>query len=78
MRIFDYPGFAEQLGDRIRANAKELAESGGAKIEHIAKVHIRNTDVVAAAIKTRGVRPGLEHTISDYKSRRGKSTGPTD
>ena len=42
IRIFDYPRFAEPLRDRLRANAEKLAESAGAKIEYIAKAHIRN------------------------------------
>ncbi len=36
IRIDDYPRFAEPLRDRLRANAEKLAESAGAKIEHIA------------------------------------------
>src|SRR5271167_2247585 len=64
IRIFDYPRFAEPLRDRIRANAEQLAQTSGVKIEHIAKAHIRKEDVIAAVIKTRGDHPGLVHVIS--------------
>lgn len=56
--IFDNPRIAEPLRDRIRANAEKLVESGGTKIENIAKTHIRKADIVATAIKTRGDHPG--------------------
>jgi hypothetical protein len=64
IRIFDYPRFAEPLRERIRAGAEKLAADAGARIEYIAKAHIRKEDVVAAVIKTRGDHPGLVHVIS--------------
>lgn len=64
IRIFDYPRFAEPLRDRIRAGAQALAAEHGARIEHIAKAHIRKEDVVAAVLKERGDHPGLVHVIS--------------
>jgi len=64
IRIFDYPRFAEPLRDRIRACAEKLAEAAGARIEYIAKAHIRKEAVVAAVIQTRGDHPGLVHVIS--------------
>jgi hypothetical protein len=38
--------------------------SRGAKIEFIAKAHIRNEDVVAKVLASRGDHPGLVHVIS--------------
>ena len=64
IRIFDYPRFAEPLRDRIRAGAEQLAATAGAKVEYLAKAHIRKEDVVAAVIKARGDHPGLVHVIS--------------
>jgi hypothetical protein len=83
IRIFDYPRFAEPLRDRLRANAEKLAESAGARIEYIAKAHIRKEDVVAKVIKARGDHPGLVHVISametcsTYKPWHDKCTGQT-
>lgn len=83
IRIFDYPRFAEPLRDCIRANAEKLAVDAGAKIEYIAKAHIRKEDVVAAVIKARGDHPGLVHVISameactSYKPWHDKRTGQT-
>lgn len=83
IRIFDYPRFAEPLRDAIRANAEHLARAAGAKIEYIAKAHVRKEDVVAAVIKTRGDHPGLVHVISvmetcsTYKAWHDKCTHQT-
>jgi hypothetical protein len=64
IRIFDYPQFALPLRERIRENAQALAAEHGARIEHIAKAHIRKEDVVAAVLTARGDAPGLVHVIS--------------
>jgi hypothetical protein len=64
IRIFDYPRFAEPLRDRIRVSAEKLASAAGAKVEYIAKAHIRKEDVIATVIKIRGDHPGLVHVIS--------------
>jgi hypothetical protein len=83
IRIFDYPRFAEPLRDRIRAAAEKLATAAGAKVEFIAKAHIRKEDVVAAVIKSRGDHPGLVHVISameacsSYRPWHNKETGQT-
>jgi hypothetical protein len=63
IRILDYPRFAEPLRDRIREAAHALAVEHGARIEHIAKTHIRKEDVVAAVLKQRGKHPRLVHVI---------------
>lgn len=52
------------MRDDIRANAEKLAEAAGAKIETIAKAHVRKEDVVAAVIRTRGDPPGRVPVIS--------------
>jgi hypothetical protein len=64
IRIFDYARFAEPLRDRIRETAHALAAANNAKIEHIAKAHIRKEDVVADVLKQRGDHPGLVHVLS--------------
>jgi hypothetical protein len=64
IRIFDYPRFAEPLRDRIREAAQALATAQGARIEHVAKAHIRKEDLVAAVRKDRGDHPGLVHVLS--------------
>jgi len=68
IRIFDYARFAEPLRERIREAAEKLAADAGARIEYIAKTHIRKEDVVAQVIKTRGDHPGLVHVISAMES----------
>lgn len=55
IRPFDYPRFAKPFRDCIRANAERLAESADAKIEYIAKAHIRKEEVVAAVIKLEAI-----------------------
>jgi hypothetical protein len=60
----DYPRFAEPLRDRIREAAQALATAQGARIEHVAKAHIRKEDLVAAVLKDRGDHPGLVHVLS--------------
>ena len=62
--VFDYPRFAEPPGDRVRERAAELASAAGVTIEHIAKSHIRQEDVVAKVLAVRGDHPGLLHIIS--------------
>lgn len=64
IRIFDYPQFAAPLRDAIREQARQLAQSAGVEIEHIAKAHIRKEDVVAKVLERRGDHPGLVHVIS--------------
>ena len=58
IRIFDYARFAEPLRDRIRERAQQLAAEQGARIEHVAKAHIRKEDVVAKVLAARGEHPG--------------------
>ena len=64
IRIFDYPQFALPLRERVRDAAQALATEHGARIEHIAKAHVRKEDVLAKVLATRGDTPGLVHVIS--------------
>src|SRR5712692_3988261 len=64
IRIFDYARFAEPLRDGIRERAERLAAEQGARIEYIAKAHIRKEEVVAKVLAARGEQPGLVHVIS--------------
>ena len=62
IRIFEYPAFAAELRDRVRAAAATAA--AGVTIEHIAKSHVRKEAVVAKILASRGDHPGLVHVIS--------------
>ena len=83
IRIFDYARFAEPLRDRIRACAERLAAEQGARIEYIAKAHIRKEEVVAKVLAARGEQPGLVHVISameaceSYQPWHDKASGKT-
>jgi len=50
IRIFDYPAFAAELRDRVRAAAATVAAAAGVTIEHIAKSHVRKETVVAKVL----------------------------
>ena len=43
---------------------EQLAAEQGARIEYIAKTHIRKEEVVAKVLAARGEQPGLVHVIS--------------
>jgi len=83
IRIFDYARFAEPLRERIRERAEQLATEQGARIEYIAKTHIRKEEVVAKVLAARGEHPGLVHVISameaceSYKPWHDKASGKT-
>src|SRR5512145_108915 len=72
IRIFDYARFAEPL-----------AAEQGARIEYIAKTHIRKEEVVAKVLAARGEHPGLVHVISameaceSYQPWHDKASGKT-
>ena len=83
IRIFDYARFAEPLRERIRERAEHLAAEQGARIEYIAKAHVRKEAVVAKVLAARGDHPGLVHVISametceSYKPWHDKASGKT-
>src|SRR5277367_6757968 len=54
VRVFDYPGFAMTLRDRVRERAASVAAEAGVAIEHIAKGHVRKEAVVAKVLERRG------------------------
>jgi len=64
IRIFDYPGFAMTLRDRVREAAALLAAEAGIAIEHVTKSHVRKEAIVAKVLEQRGDHPGLVHVIS--------------
>jgi len=83
IRIFDYARFAEPLREQIRQRAEQLAAEQGARIEYIAKTHIRKEEVVAKVLAARGEQPGLVHVISameaceSYQPWHDKASGKT-
>lgn len=83
IRIFDYPGFAEPLRERIRANAEALAEANGLEIEFLRKQDFRKENRVQQILKRRGDQPGLVHIFgameacSSYRPWHNKVTGKT-
>jgi hypothetical protein len=83
IRIFDYPKFAAELRDRVRAAASAIAGAAGVTIEHIGKSYIRKEMVVGKVLAARGDHPGLVHVISAmeacdaYQAWHDKGTGRT-
>src|SRR5438874_13341247 len=53
IRIFDYARFAEPLRDRIRERAERLAAALGARIDYIARRHIRKAERVTQVLAAR-------------------------
>ena len=84
IRIFDYAQFALPLRERVRDAAQALATKHGARIEYIAKAHVRKEDVVAKVLAARGDTPGLVHVISametcaTYQPWHDKASGRTN
>src|SRR5205807_7409255 len=64
IRIFDFTQFAKPLTDAIKANAEELAEANGLKIDYVRKKNFRKEDRVKAVLKERGTHPGLVWVFS--------------
>ena len=64
IRIFDYPRWAEPIGDVIRKNAESIAEAHGLTIEHLRKKKFRKEDRIQAILCERGTQPGLVHIFS--------------
>jgi len=83
IRIFDYAQFAEALRERIRANAEQLAEANGMKIEFIRKKDFRKENRIQKILKERGAEPGLVHIFgameacSSYRPWHDKAIGKT-
>lgn len=65
IRIFDYPEFAKNLRDMLRANAEAIAQEHGLEIEFIRKSkRFRKEKRIQKILKTRGHHPGLVHIFS--------------
>jgi hypothetical protein len=84
IRLFDYPRWAEPLGDEIRANAERVAAEAGLKIEFIRKLKaFRKEERVRQILAERGDHPGLVHifsameTCSSYRPWHDKPSGKT-
>ena len=83
IRIFDYPKFAEQFRDQLRANAEKIAKENGIEIEFIAKSKTRKEKIISEKIEQRGKQPGLVHILSamegcsTYKPWHDKASGKT-
>jgi DNA-binding transcriptional ArsR family regulator len=83
IRIFDYPGFAESLRERLRENAEALAEANRLKIEFIRKKDFRKENRIQKILRKRGEQPGLVHIFGameacpSYRPWHDKATGKT-
>ena len=82
--IFDYPKFAANLRDEIRANAVLIAKETNLEIDFIRKYHdVDKADRIKKIIQKRGDHPGLVHifaameTCTSYKPWHDKVTGKT-
>jgi hypothetical protein len=64
IRIFDYPRWAEPMGDAIRKNAESIAQAHGLAIEYIRKKDFRKEDRIQEILRQRGTQPGLVHIFS--------------
>lgn len=64
IRIFDYPKWAEQLRDALRANAEAVAKDNGLEIDFIQKKNFRKEERIKAIVAERGDHPGLVHIFS--------------
>jgi hypothetical protein len=64
IRIFDYPRWAKQYADAIRANAQELARRNNVEIENVRRSRsFRKEDRIAEVLAKRGRHPGLVHIL---------------
>jgi hypothetical protein len=84
IQIFDYPKFAADLRDEIRANTELIAQENNLEIEFIRKCHeFRKESRIKEIIEQRGNHPGLVHifsameTCTSYKPWHDKTTGKT-
>lgn len=62
--IFDFPQFAKELRDRIRANAERLAAANGLEIEFLRNASVRKEKRIQDILLERGTEPGLVHIFS--------------
>ena len=64
IRIFDYPKFAEQFRDKLKANAEKIAKENGIEIEFVSKAKNRKEKIISEKIEKKGNQPGLVHILS--------------
>jgi hypothetical protein len=64
VRLFDYPQFAMQFRDQIRAHAEDLACQNGLAIDFIRRRNFRKEERIKDIVAERGDHPGLVHIFS--------------
>lgn len=83
MRLFDYTKFVEPQRDLIRANAEQIAEQSGLKIEFVRSANVRKESLVEKVLETRGKHVGVVAILSAmegckcYEPWHDKKTGRT-
>lgn len=84
IRVFDFPAWANELRDEIRAHAEQVAKDNELTIEFIRKIgEFRKDDRIQEMLESRGDHPGLVHIFSAmescnaYKPWYDKPTGKT-
>lgn len=68
IRIFDFPAFAKNLRDQIRANAEAIAAENEIQIEFLRTACIRKEQRIQEILDQRGGEPGLVHIFSAMES----------
>lgn len=84
IRIFDYPQWANELREELRANAEKLATEHDLQIEFIRKIKaFRKEQRIKEILAKRGPAPGLVHifsameTCNSFQPWHDKPTGKT-
>src|SRR4030042_850423 len=83
IRLFDYPLFAQQFREEIRARAGQLACENGLEIEFIRRNNFRKEERIKAIVARHGDHPGLVHIFSamepcpSFRPWHDKTTGKT-
>jgi hypothetical protein len=81
--VFEYPQWANQFREELRAHAEAVARDHGLEIEFIKKKNFRKEDRVREIVAHRGAHPGLVHIFSAmepctaFKPWYDKKTGQT-
>jgi len=81
--IFNYPVWANQIRDNIRAHAEKVAKDNGVLIDFIQKKNFRKEERIKEILRQRGEHPGLVHIFSAmepcniFKPWHDKQTGKT-
>lgn len=81
--VFEYPQWANQFREELRAHAEAVARDHGLEIEFIKKKNFRKEDRIKRIVAERGESPGLVHIFSAmesctaFKPWHNKKTGKT-